>query len=142
MPGYIIKGGYIACGCGGGGPPFLFFLPRPVKVPDFMGGGTPLTAALGGPCPFIIERGTPIRLPEEECFLGGGGAPFNIEPLPMYIMPGGALESRASRLFERFFFFLSFLWAWPPPVRSSSFSSGMGGGGGDEGMSICRGRFR
>ena len=90
-----------------------------------------------------MDLGTPIRLPDDECFLGGGGAPpLRIEPLPMYcIIPGGALESKASRLFERFFFFLSFLcWAWL--IASSGLSSGMGGGGGEDGMSICRGRFR
>ena len=87
----------------------FLFLPRPVKVPDFIGGGTPLPAeALGGPWPFIIDLGSPMRLPELECFLGPG-APFKMDPLPMYIMPGGALESSASRDFDRFFFFLSFL---------------------------------
>lgn len=133
---YIMKGGWPPCGGPGGEPFFLDFLPLPVNVPDFMGGGTPFPA-LGGPWPFIIDLGTPIRLPEEECFLDGGVTPLRMEPFPMYIIPGGALESRASRLFERFFFFLSFLTC----IISSSFSSGMGGGGGDEGMSICRGRF-
>ena len=80
------------------------FLPLPVKVPDFMPGGTPLPLEAW---PFII-LGTPKRLPDEECFLEGG-APLSMDPLPMYIIPGGALESKASRLFERFFFFLSFL---------------------------------
>ena len=54
----------------------MFFLPLPVKVPDFMGGGTPLP--LGGPCPFIMDLGRPMSEPDEECFL-----PFITEPLPM-----------------------------------------------------------
>jgi hypothetical protein len=46
--------------------------------------------------------------------------------------------STVSRLFERFFFFFSFLSSLPgePP------SSGIGGGGGEDGITICRGRFR
>jgi hypothetical protein len=55
------------------------------------------------------------------------------DPLSMSVDP-----SIVSRLLDRFFLFFSFLSSLPGELPSS----GMGGGGGEDGMTICRGRFR
>ena len=131
-------GGAIIIGCGGG--PGIIMCGGGIMPGRIPGGGC---GPMGGPWPLTGRKwgGGPLKLP---FLILGTASPF-ITKLPSPPPPPSTLSLL---LLLRFFFF-SFFPAPPPPSLSSAedfadccSSSGMGGGGGEDGIIICRGRFR